>query len=139
MLPPSETPGESAPITLPGPLATPPAVDWYGEASLAGEAVLRRESQERERRARIAPESDEPRGLSSKSPPRFGWNPVTTQRIEPLPEGGMQIRLSDRCFLVVSAGIFPLCSLQKPSARGDLFERMESGRDDWIGTDPASP
>jgi len=57
-------------------------------------------------------------------PPPFGWDKVHTQRFEALPEGGMLIRLSANCALVLAPLPFAGCGLGKSQARGDLFEGM---------------
>jgi hypothetical protein len=62
----------------------------------------------------------------------FAWDKAHTQRVEPLP-GGIRIRVSERCEMVLAP--FPVggCSLGKIPARGDLFAGMKKPADlgDW--------
>jgi len=56
----------------------------------------------------------------------FGWDRTHTQRIEPIEGGGMLIRLSDHCVLVVFPLPFVGCGIGKIPVRGDLFEHMHN-------------
>ena len=56
--------------------------------------------------------------------PEFGWDRTHTQRIEPIEGGGMLIRLSDHCVLVVFPLPFVGCGVGKIPVRGDLFNHM---------------
>ncbi|HXI46964.1 MAG TPA: hypothetical protein VNH39_00140 [Steroidobacteraceae bacterium] len=56
--------------------------------------------------------------------PEFAWDRTHTQRIEPIEGGGMLIRLSDHCVLVVFPLPFVGCGIGKIPVRGDLFDHM---------------
>jgi hypothetical protein len=69
------------------------------------------------------------RGLSSASGPKpFGWSHSRVQRIEPI-EGGTIIWINDRCAIVLSGLLMPVCKIGKIEARGDLFENMQDDAD----------
>jgi hypothetical protein len=44
--------------------------------------------------------------------------------VEALPEGGILIRLSERCVVAVTLVAFPACSFGEISVNGRLFEHM---------------
>jgi len=66
----------------------------------------------------------------------FAWDKTHTQRVETLPEGGIRIRLSDRCGMVFAPLPVGGCSLGKVAARGDLFAGMSAAVEpgDWRHT-----
>jgi len=63
----------------------------------------------------------------------FAWDKTHTERVAALPEGGILIRLSDRCQVVIAPLPLGGCSLGKVAARGDLFEGMSGAVEfgDW--------
>ena len=70
-----------------------------------------------------------------RRPQDFGWDLAHTQRVETLPEGGVLLRLSDRCVMIIGLPfVLPLCKFGRIPARGDLFKHMEEPR-----TEPAVP
>jgi hypothetical protein len=98
--------------------AADPPVDWSRESELA---ALRQvdgieAARERDRDFRTEP---------GAPPPDFRWDRSRTHRIEPIPTGGTIIHLNDRCFLVISGLIMPMCTIGKIEAHGDLFEHMD--------------
>ncbi len=129
----AQTPSDSTALTS-GEIDAqpPPAIDWAEEARLAASRQLDSLDRSRNRRAGI-----EASGIDLAAPPKpkpeFGWSHAQTHRIEPLPEGGTLIWINERCFLVISGGLLPLCKLGKIQARGDLFEHMHDAPDpdDW--------
>jgi hypothetical protein len=117
-----------APGTTAEPAATarsPSAVDWYAGASEAA------------RRAAAAPVTAD-FGFPKRQPaPRakrpFGWDTVHTERVHALEGGGLGIRLSDNCELVLLPLPMGGCALGKRKARGDLFDEMQAPAEpgDW--------
>jgi len=63
-------------------------------------------------------------GPDRERKPEFAWDRTHTQRIEPIEGGGMLIRLSDHCVLVVFPLPFVGCGIGKIPVRGDLFDHM---------------
>jgi len=63
-------------------------------------------------------------GPDREKKPEFAWDRTHTQRIEPIEGGGMLIRLSDHCVLVVFPLPFVGCGIGKIPVRGDLFDHM---------------
>jgi hypothetical protein len=62
----------------------------------------------------------------------FGWS-KTAQRVEALPDGGILIRLSERCVVVVTIIMMPMCQIGEIPVNGDLFEHMDDSSvlGDW--------
>jgi hypothetical protein len=93
-------------------------VDWIAQGERAAQVA--------------ASEKPAPRSFgirAARDPPArpqkpFHWDKTHTQRFEALPEGGMLIRLSDRCQLTIAPLPLGGCSLGKIEARGDLFDGM---------------
>jgi hypothetical protein len=108
----------SEPITSPAPSAdeslVPPTIDWRSEAEQIGRArVLEAE-------ARNGPvEADD----TPKKKPEFRWSKSSGDRVK-LEEGGVVVRLSERCVLVISVMLMPACAIGKIPVHGDLFEHM---------------
>jgi hypothetical protein len=105
--------------------AGPPVVDWYADGSEAA------------RRAAAAPVTAD-FGFPARQPaPRakkpFGWDPVHTDRVHALEGGGLGIRLSDNCELLLLPLPMGGCALGKRKARGDLFDEMKAPAEpgDW--------
>ena len=114
----------SGPITVApeaAPEAAPPPIDWQRETQTAAARTAEAVEAERQRRGKYAPD---PRFARPAPHREFGWDQSKTHRIEALPEGGTLIHLNDRCALVLSGMILPICKLGKIPARGDLFEHM---------------
>jgi hypothetical protein len=100
---------------------TSPTIDWQQETRTAAARLAESLETERRLKGKFAPD---PRFARRTPQPEFGWDRSKTHRIESLPEGGTVIHLNDRCALVLSGFLFPICKLGKIPARGDLFEHM---------------
>jgi hypothetical protein len=98
-----------------------PSVDWNQESRTAAARMAESLETERRRKGKFAPD---PRFARPTPRPEFGWDRSKTHQIEALPEGGTIIHLNDRCALVLSGLLIPVCKLGKIPARGDLFEHM---------------
>jgi hypothetical protein len=113
----------AAPPAAPGASVGP--TDWEAVRAQAAEDAVAAN----ERAAQPHPEASRPAAsaafTNAPRAPAFHWDPVQTQRIEPLEGGGTLIRLNAQCALVI-VGLIPLptCTTEKPSARADLFEHM---------------
>lgn len=99
-------------------------IDWAAEGRQAAELQAEEDARARHRAAAMAAPHD-PTFDPAPHPPKFHWDPVHANRVEPIEGGGTLIRLNDNCELVISVMI-PLvgCALGKIHARGDLFEHM---------------
>jgi hypothetical protein len=102
---PPETPAQSAREST-----APVAIDWAKEAE------------------RVAADPGlivgaEPAPAAARQ--QFGWDYAHTHRVEPLPDGGLMVNLSDRCSIIVR---FPMllggCKLGRLESRADLFAHM---------------
>ncbi|HEY8508194.1 MAG TPA: hypothetical protein VIL32_07560 [Steroidobacteraceae bacterium] len=107
-------------------------IDWLAQAEHAAARYgeeLEREDQSY-RRFGTPPAREEP---TAKPKSAFAWSHAQTQRIEALPEGGTLVWLNERCALVISGAVMPVCMLGKQEARGDLFEGMRDAPElgDW--------
>jgi hypothetical protein len=98
-----------------------PSIDWQQETRTAAARLAESVEEERRRKGKYAPD---PRFARPAPRAQFGWDESKTHRIEALPEGGTLIHLNDRCFIVLSGFLLPMCKLGKIPARGDLFEHM---------------
>ena len=101
------SPPAAQPITL------PPAGRPGAGASIDWQQALRREVRARE----LAPPPGKlefglpRRPAAGPTVPRFGWDYARTHRVEPLPEGGLLINLSDRCAVVLYVLPIPVCRI----------------------------
>jgi hypothetical protein len=126
-------PRDSQFVTIPAPAQpsaadNPPApIDWNSEAGLAIErqAELARATPPRAL-DKHEPGADLNGGLGPdrKQKSEFGWDRTHTHRIEPIEGGGILIRLSDHCVLVLLPLPFAGCGIGKIPVRGDLFDHM---------------
>src|SRR5688500_1868398 len=115
---------ESLPRESPSP-STDPLVDWSRESELAAQRQVDAiESARRRDRGFTSRDGDLELASPAAPSPEFGWDHSQTHRIEPIPTGGTLIHINDRCFVVISGLIMPVCKLGKIEARGDLFEHM---------------
>jgi len=128
--PPPIDPGTAITPDL-SPEEAPPPIDWDAETRSAAARMAQSIEAERQRKGKYAPD---PRFARAKPRPEFGWDRSKTHQIEALPEGGTLIHLNDRCVLVLSGFIIPMCKLGKIPARGDLFEHM--GEDSELPEEP---
>lgn len=110
---------------------TPPPIDWDQQTRSAAARMAESVEAERQRKDKYAPD---PRFARARPRPEFGWDRSKTHQIEALPEGGTLIHLNDRCVLVLSGFLIPMCKLGKIPARGDLFEHM--GEDSGLPGEP---
>jgi hypothetical protein len=108
--PSTSAPDESTAIT--------PQIDWYANGSRAAQ------------RAATEPATREfgfpKRATAAREKKAFGWDKTHTERVTALPEGGMLIRLSDNCAIVLAPLPFGGCTIGKRQARGDLFDEMKA-------------
>lgn len=117
-------------IPTPAPPAadTPPApIDWNAEAERAikqhAELAMATPPRALDKHGAGA-DFNGGLGPDREKKPEFGWDRTHTQRIEPIEGGGMLIRLSDHCVLIVFPLPFVGCGIGKIPARGDLFDHM---------------
>lgn len=103
-----------------------PSIDWSRESQLAAQRqVDALESARRRARGFTPSEQDRKRATPSVPTPEFDWDRSHTERIEPIPTGGMLIHLNERCVVAIVPAIIPVCALGKIEARGDLFDHMD--------------
>jgi hypothetical protein len=109
------------------------ATDWLGAAQRAAAAIATDEAPNL--RTFGMPASGE--SPKPKQKP-FDWDKTHTQRFEALPEGGILIRLSDRCQLVLAPLPLGGCMVGETAVRGDLFDEMKAPTElgDWKDTGP---
>jgi hypothetical protein len=120
-------------VTIPTPVPpsaadTPPApIDWNAEAELAitqhAELAMATPPRALDKHGAGA-DFNGGLGPDRERKPEFAWDRTHTQRIEPIEGGGMLIRLSDHCVLVVFPLPFVGCGIGKIPVRGDLFDHM---------------
>jgi hypothetical protein len=133
-----ERPKPETPIAPLPPAAPEPSepIDWAREAEIVAGASL---STKPERRS-LGPVYDQtsPRGLTSgPQQKQFGWSHSRVHRIEPIEGGGTLFWINDRCALVMTVMLMPVCKFGKIEARGDLFEDMNNDSDGTTAPDPA--
>ena len=111
---------ETAPPRL---MATPeqeasrgPGVDWTRAAEEAARERALETEAHRDHRNDRGP---------SKPQPEFGWDRSRTHPVEPIDGGGILVRISDRCAIVITLLAMPACQIGKKPARGDLFGHMD--------------
>jgi hypothetical protein len=120
-----EVPAPATPRdTIPVPEQRAP-IDWSREAELAVARGVDAIELERRRARGFTPEVQgrEPEILVPPAA-EFGWS-RTAKRVEALPEGGILIRLSERCVIAVTPMVFPACGIGEIPVNGDLFEHMD--------------
>ena len=123
--------GTSEAISTPEAAPPPAPIDWAREAEQVA-ASGRALSPPNERP--LGPKTEVPRGLNSASGKKeFGWSHSAIEPIEVRP-GGTLIWLNERCAIVISGMIFPVCSIGKIPVRGDLFEHMDDPPE--LGAEP---
>jgi hypothetical protein len=92
----------------------PAGVDWQRQ----GEEVAREHALESQTRP------DHRTDGPPQPKPQFGWDRSRVHRVEPLEGGGVVVRISDRCAVVITLLAMPVCQIGTKPARGDLFEHM---------------
>ncbi len=99
-------------------------IDWHAEA--ASTAIHETEREVAEERSRnVFNHATSPAFHDREKAPEFHWDYAATHRVETSQEGGYLIHLNDQCVLVIAVMFMPACTLEKPAARGDLFEHMK--------------
>jgi hypothetical protein len=105
-------------------------VDWNAEAARAAEDAARGPAYTR---SFGMPESSD-----AKPNPReeFGWSHAHTHRVEPLPDGGFVLNITDRCAIVFVLIPLPFCRIGTIPVRGDLFQHIHDPPQpgDWKDT-----
>jgi hypothetical protein len=123
------------PAASPESSSAPIAIDWAKEAENvatrrieADEEVALKASALSRRRGQIDNLAAAPRRTSE-----FGWDHARTHRVEPIPGGGMLVNLNDRCAIVVTIMLMPVCRVGTLKSRGDLFQHMDDPPElgDW--------
>jgi len=112
----------------------PASIDWSTESRLAASRQIDSLEEARRRARGFKPlEANRPPTDTPASHPKFGWSHARIHRIESIPEGGTLVWINDRCALVVTAGLMPVCKIGKIEARGDLFEHLDDAPElgDW--------
>jgi len=113
---------------VPEPITPPPpssSIDWAAEATAAAGSELDAEK-EHARQAQALTPKKSPMFAAAAKRHQFGWDHAATHRVEPIGGLATVINLSDRCGVVLFI-IIPFaagCALDKPQARGDLFDHM---------------
>jgi hypothetical protein len=120
-------------VTIPQPAEQSPAdrppalIDWSAEADLAikqhAQMAMATPPRALDKHGTGA-DLDGGLGPDRKQKSEFGWDRTHTQRVEPIEGGGILIRLSDHCVLVVFPLPFVGCGIGKIPVRGDLFDHM---------------
>lgn len=112
------------PPQAPSPLIEAEQFDFAQEAELATQRAVAAIELERRRARGFTLREQNREAEATRTPaPEFGWS-STVQRVEALPEGGILIRLSERCVIAVTLVAFPACSFGEIPVNGDLFEHM---------------
>jgi hypothetical protein len=101
---------ESAAIT--------PDIDWYANGS---EAAQRAAAEPRTRDFGFPKREPAPREKKA-----FHWDKVHTERVHALEGGGIGIRLSENCELMLVPLPLGGCAFGKRKAHGDLFDEMKA-------------
>lgn len=138
---PSPTPNQKlAPLVIPTPELKPPDLNAI-EASTISESIDWSAAAEHAASGANAADSQAPRvfGFPARdtaaphTPKPFRWDKSRTNRVEQLANGGLTIRLNDRCQAVVAPVFFVGCAPGKIEARGDLFDEMKAPAEfgDW--------
>lgn len=98
-----------------------PATDWNSELELVAKSIASGDASAKRR------DFGFPHRAPSAKTPTFDWDPVHTQRVEIVPEGGVIIRLSDKCVMVLMPLPFAFCGIGKKEANGHLLDHMNDG------------
>src|ERR1700722_1423486 len=112
----SESPQSSAPV----------AIDWAKEAERAAARQIDENEAAARRAGALSAHTKAPSSLAPLPPPlpQFGWSHAATHRLESFP-GGMILNLTDRCAIVFSIMLIPVCKVGDIEPRGDLLEHMD--------------
>jgi len=121
-----------APLQEPAPAAeldsshAPQAIDWAREGRRAAEDEIDAEERAARAAAALSGHKKTPPSLAPAAPPQpqFGWSHASTHRLESVPGGGIILNLTDRCAIVFSFMLIPVCRLGPMEPRGDLLQHM---------------
>ncbi len=126
----------SPPSAIPAPVEPEPStaihegrpdVDWRQEAQTSAHRALEGLNDQRRQGAALAPQGKAIEPYKGTPQSTFGWyKPL--HRIERTEDGTTILWLNDRC--VLANMLIPICSLEAPKPKGDLFKHMD---------DPADP
>jgi hypothetical protein len=105
--------------------SAPVAIDWAKEAERAVARRIDADEAAARRAAALTAHDKAPSSLAPRPPPgpQFGWSHAATHRLESFP-GGLILNLTDRCAIVFSIMLIPVCKVGDMEPRGDLFEHM---------------
>lgn len=123
--PPKLTPAETTPE---GPQSTAPVmIDWAKEAQEAAARQIDADEAKARRATALSTHKRVPDYLAPPpaAQPQFGWSHANTHRIESFPGGGFILNLSDRCAIVFTIMVIPVCKVGVIEPRGDLFQHMD--------------
>jgi hypothetical protein len=103
----------------------PVAIDWAQEAERAAARQVDEDEAAARKAAALFAHKKPPSSLvlPPPPPPQFGWSHAATHRLESFP-GGVILNLTDRCAIVFSIMLIPVCKMGVMEPRGDLFEHM---------------
>jgi hypothetical protein len=106
--------------------SAPVAIDWAKEAERAAARQIDEDEVAARRAAALSAHTKAPSSLAPlpPPPPQFGWSHAATHRLESFP-GGMILNLTDRCAIVFSIMLIPVCKVGDMEPRGDLLEHMD--------------
>jgi hypothetical protein len=107
--------------------SAPVMIDWAKEAERAAARQVDADEAAARRAAALFTHKKPPASLAPPppAPPQFGWSYANTHRFEALPEGGFILNLSDRCAIVFSIMLIPVCKVGVIEPRGDLLQHMD--------------
>jgi hypothetical protein len=95
-----------------------PPIDWANELDRAA------------RESSFAAAAPQPREFGAPhiapappKPPEFGWSHSRTHRVEKGP-GGLAIHFGDNCVIAFTPVPFPICTVGRKEANGELFKHM---------------
>jgi hypothetical protein len=102
-------------------------IDWAKEAERAAARQIDADEAAARRAAAFSTHKRTPDSLAPLPPaqPQFGWSHANTHRIESFPGGGFILNLSDRCAIVFTIMVIPVCKIGTIEARGDLLQHMD--------------
>ena len=105
--------------------SAPIAIDWAREAELAATRRLRAEEEAARKATAFSVRKGPSLAVAKPLTPKFGWSHAHTHRVESLPGVGTLINLNDRCAILITFMLIPMCKLGKIDARADLFQYMD--------------
>jgi hypothetical protein len=124
---PAAPPPSEVPPVAPRPDAGT-AIDWAAEATASANDQLAADALHARQASALAPPKS---ALFAAQAQRHGfqWDYARTHRVDGIPGLATVVHLGDRCavafFLIIP--VAGGCALEKPQARGDLFDHMHDG------------